>query len=400
MARVDYYNDPDAPKANSLVLSVTAIVPDQDGAILMVHKTDNDLWALPGGGMDVGESMADTVVREVKEETGIDVEVTGVVGIYTNPNHVMAYDDGEVRQQCSICFTTRLVGGTLATSSETKEVRFVAPGNLEALNISPVDAVTDQPLPGASQRALHRLIGPGHQPNTSPGNGFPQHRMRAADGSVYRVIGRVALQDLGDALLEIDALPGRAGGHVGIGERIQQRPVLGLELGQLVYQAALLGLEPGARVVGDQRGQSLLALLAHIPGAVEGMEAEPVQWRGVADVVQPGGGDQVGAILGCERGAHLAGLSGDGLDVAPAVAETREEPGGLLLGPGGKLGRLHTADPIRRWWPEEAGSGPPSAPRPFGPGRPGNARRSRAWCGRRRGGRRDRTRFARPPQPR
>ena len=49
----------------SLVPSVTAIVPDDQGAILLVHKTDNDLWALTGGGMDVGESMADAVVREV-----------------------------------------------------------------------------------------------------------------------------------------------------------------------------------------------------------------------------------------------------------------------------------------------------------------------------------------------
>jgi ADP-ribose pyrophosphatase YjhB (NUDIX family) len=137
MARVDYYNDPNAPKANSLVPSVTAIVPNQAAAILLVHKTDNDLWALPGGGMDIGESMADAVVREVKEETGVDVEVTGVVGIYSDPNHVMAYDDGEVRQQCSICFTTRLLGGQLTTSSETKEVRFVAPSDLAALNIHP-----------------------------------------------------------------------------------------------------------------------------------------------------------------------------------------------------------------------------------------------------------------------
>ena len=127
MARIDYFNDPNAPKANSIVPSVTAIVPNERGELLLVHKTDNDLWALPGGGMDVGESMAETVVREVKEETGIDVEVTGVVGIYTNPNHVMAYDDGEVRQQCSICFTTRMLGGQLATSSETSEVEFVAP---------------------------------------------------------------------------------------------------------------------------------------------------------------------------------------------------------------------------------------------------------------------------------
>jgi ADP-ribose pyrophosphatase YjhB (NUDIX family) len=137
MARVDYYNDPNAPKANSLVPSVTAIVPNEHGAILLVHKTDNDLWALPGGGMDVGESMADAVVREVKEETGIDVEVTGLVGIYSNPKHVMAYDDGEVRQQCSICFTTRMLGGQLATSSETKEVRFMGPADLAALSIHP-----------------------------------------------------------------------------------------------------------------------------------------------------------------------------------------------------------------------------------------------------------------------
>jgi ADP-ribose pyrophosphatase YjhB (NUDIX family) len=137
VARVDYLDDPNAPKANSIVPSVTAIVPNEHGAILLVHRTDNDRWALPGGAMDVGEYMADAVVREVREETGIDVEVTGVVGIYTNPNHVMAYDDGEVRQQCSICFTTRILGGQLTTSSETSEVQFVAPEQLDALNIHP-----------------------------------------------------------------------------------------------------------------------------------------------------------------------------------------------------------------------------------------------------------------------
>jgi 8-oxo-dGTP pyrophosphatase MutT (NUDIX family) len=137
VARVDYFNDPDAPPANSIVPSVTAIVLDGHGRLLLVHKTDNDLWALPGGGMDAGEYMAETVVREVKEETGIEVEVTGVVGIYTNPLHVMAYDDGEVRQQCSICFTTRMLGGEIATSSETSEVKFVDPAELDSLNIHP-----------------------------------------------------------------------------------------------------------------------------------------------------------------------------------------------------------------------------------------------------------------------
>jgi ADP-ribose pyrophosphatase YjhB (NUDIX family) len=137
VTRIDYYHDPNAPKANSLVPSVTAIVTNANGAILLVHKTDNDLWALPGGGMDIGESIAQAVTREVKEETGLDVEVTGIVGIYTDPGHVMAYDDGEVRQQCSVCFTTRLLGGTVTTSSETNEVRFVAPESLDTLRIHP-----------------------------------------------------------------------------------------------------------------------------------------------------------------------------------------------------------------------------------------------------------------------
>lgn len=137
MARHDYLDDPNAPKANSIVPSATAIVLNEAGELLMVHKTDNKLWALPGGGMDPGESISQTVVRETKEETGMDVEVTGVVGIYTNPGHVIAYDDGEVRQQMSICFTTKLLGGEIATSSETSEVKFVPIDRLDELMINP-----------------------------------------------------------------------------------------------------------------------------------------------------------------------------------------------------------------------------------------------------------------------
>ncbi|MEU2183398.1 NUDIX hydrolase [Streptomyces thermolilacinus] len=137
MARVDYFNDPNAPKANSLVPSVTAVARNEAGEVLLIHKTDNDLWALPGGGVDLGESAPDAAVRETKEETGFDVEVTGLVGIYTDPGHVMAYDDGEVRQQFSICFHARIVGGRLRTSSESKEVAFVDPRKLDELNIHP-----------------------------------------------------------------------------------------------------------------------------------------------------------------------------------------------------------------------------------------------------------------------
>ncbi len=137
MDRVDYIDDPNAPAANSVVPSVVAIVMDDRDRILMIHKTDNNKWALPGGGHEIGESIADTVVREVKEETGYDVEVITLTGTYTNPRHVMAYDDGEVRQQFSLAFRARLIGGETATSSESDEVEWVGVEELQALDLHP-----------------------------------------------------------------------------------------------------------------------------------------------------------------------------------------------------------------------------------------------------------------------
>lgn len=137
MARIDHFHDPHAPKANSMVPSVTVVVSGSDGTILLVHKTDNGLWALPGGGIDIGESVTQAAVREVKEETGITVETTGIVGIYSDPHHVMAYDDGEVRQQFSICLTARMLAGALRPSEETSEVEFVPTSTLDDRTIHP-----------------------------------------------------------------------------------------------------------------------------------------------------------------------------------------------------------------------------------------------------------------------
>ena len=137
MARIDYLNDPNAPKANSIVPAVSAIVTDDHGGILLILRTDNNYWSIPGGGVKPGESVKEAAAREVKEETGIDCEVTGLVGIYSDPNHVAAYDDGEVRQEFSICFTTRMLGGTERTSAESAEVRFVSPKDLQSYEMHP-----------------------------------------------------------------------------------------------------------------------------------------------------------------------------------------------------------------------------------------------------------------------
>ncbi|WP_052864989.1 NUDIX domain-containing protein [Streptomyces niger] len=135
MARTEYFDDPDASEPNSMVVAASAVVTDAEGRILLQRRVDNGLWALPGGAMELGDSLSGAAVREVKEETGLDVEITGLVGTYTDPRHVIEYGDGEVRRQFNVCFTARAVGGTLAVSDESTEVRFVAPRDIDALSM-------------------------------------------------------------------------------------------------------------------------------------------------------------------------------------------------------------------------------------------------------------------------
>lgn len=118
MARTEYVDDPHAPEPNSIVPAASAVVVDDQERILLHLRTDNELWSIPGGRIEVGESVAQTVIREVEEETGLRVEPVHLVGVYSNPKHVVAYSDGEVRQQFSICVACRIVGGDLSSASE------------------------------------------------------------------------------------------------------------------------------------------------------------------------------------------------------------------------------------------------------------------------------------------
>lgn len=133
--RVDYYHDPEAPTANSLVVGSSAVVVDEAGRILLQRRSDSGNWALPGGAMDIGETFAQSVIREVKEETGFDVRIERIVGIYSDPGHVFAYDDGEVRQEFNICLACTIVGGELAVSSESTDVRFVLLDEVQSLTM-------------------------------------------------------------------------------------------------------------------------------------------------------------------------------------------------------------------------------------------------------------------------
>jgi 8-oxo-dGTP pyrophosphatase MutT (NUDIX family) len=129
--RIDYYDDPAAPEPNSLVPAAVAVVAREDGAVLLIRRTDNGNWALPGGAIEMNESVADAATRETFEETGIQVEITGLLGVYSDPGHVIHFtSNDEVRREFSIALTARPVGGEPTPSSESSEVRWVAPGDL------------------------------------------------------------------------------------------------------------------------------------------------------------------------------------------------------------------------------------------------------------------------------
>jgi ADP-ribose pyrophosphatase YjhB (NUDIX family) len=137
MTRTEYFNDPDGPMPNTIVPAASAVVVDVTGRILLHRRSDNDLWSLPGGVMHVGESIAQTIVREVREESGLDVEIVRLIGIYSDPRHVIAYSDGEVRQQFSVCFACRVTAGELRASDESTDIGFFAVEQLDRLQVQP-----------------------------------------------------------------------------------------------------------------------------------------------------------------------------------------------------------------------------------------------------------------------
>lgn len=134
-SRRDYFKDPNAPAPNSLKPGASALVVDDGGRVLMQRRGDSGNWSLPGGIMELGETLAQCVVRETKEETGLDIEITGLLGIYTDPAHVIEYADGEVRQEFAIVYYGRVVGGEIQVSDESTAVEFLTLEELAALPV-------------------------------------------------------------------------------------------------------------------------------------------------------------------------------------------------------------------------------------------------------------------------
>ena len=134
--RIDYYNDPNAPQATTIVPSVNVIVENDKGEILLIQRSDNGNWALPGGAIDLGESLTQAAIREVQEETGITCQITGLVGIYTDPKHIILYtSNNEARQEFSVVLIGSSPSGHPTPSNESTDVRWVTTAELAKYRI-------------------------------------------------------------------------------------------------------------------------------------------------------------------------------------------------------------------------------------------------------------------------
>jgi len=117
-------------------IAVSALLFDEH-RVLLAHRRDIDWWNLPGGGMELGETVEEAVKREVLEETGLQVEVEQLVGVYSKPQ----------KQEVVLTFRCRKVGGVLTETEESRECRYFLPDDL------PVNT-----LPKHRQRILDALL--------------------------------------------------------------------------------------------------------------------------------------------------------------------------------------------------------------------------------------------------
>ena len=99
--------------------------------VLLTRRSDNGLWCVPGGAMESGESAAEACEREVLEETGLKVRVTRLIGVYSNPDQLVVYPDGNKAHLVVLGFEAEVISGELSLSNETTDVGFFSLDEIE-----------------------------------------------------------------------------------------------------------------------------------------------------------------------------------------------------------------------------------------------------------------------------
>jgi len=121
-------------REGKLRVGCSATIFDQNREkVLLTQRTDNGRWCLPGGGMESGESAAQACEREVWEETGLKVRVTRLIGVYSNPDQLVIYPDGNKAFFVVMSFEAEIIGGELGLSNETTAFGYFSLKEMESM---------------------------------------------------------------------------------------------------------------------------------------------------------------------------------------------------------------------------------------------------------------------------
>ncbi|MBI3172120.1 MAG: NUDIX domain-containing protein [Chloroflexi bacterium] len=119
--------------------------------VLLTQRADNGRWCLPGGGLDPGESVEEACIREVWEETGLHVRITRLIGVYSDPNQLVIYNDGNKAFFVVMSFEAEIIGGELGLSDETTAFGYFSLAEMDSMPMHNrhqqrvVDALLNQP---------------------------------------------------------------------------------------------------------------------------------------------------------------------------------------------------------------------------------------------------------------
>ena len=138
-----------APAPSKIQPGTAAIIFNDSGEVLLQKRSDNGYWGLPGGVIDIGEPVTQSVIREVLEETGLHVTVKRLTGIYSDPTYytIASYPDGEIVHSVTNVFECEPHSGRLAVSDESTDIGYF-----------PTDALPENTLLSVRSRVDDALV--------------------------------------------------------------------------------------------------------------------------------------------------------------------------------------------------------------------------------------------------
>jgi ADP-ribose pyrophosphatase YjhB (NUDIX family) len=122
-------------RQGKLRLGCSAAILDEQQRVLLTRRADNGQWCLPGGAVESGESVAEACEREVVEETGLNVRVKRLVGVYSHPDQLVVYPDGNKAYIVALHFAAEILGGKLGLSNETTDFGYFTLEEIEGLEM-------------------------------------------------------------------------------------------------------------------------------------------------------------------------------------------------------------------------------------------------------------------------